>query len=134
MIASHRIAAVPVPAEATGPGGNGSCVPACASGAIAFSISVKTFFVAALKTCIPTVTAIADEPSCARTIVNTSLDTFVHRATSAFKVDGAVFAGHNTTLNGAAGNFEPSPDATVNEVPDVAGDGAVATVENAKFA
>jgi hypothetical protein len=36
-------------------------------------------------------------------------------------------------LNGAVGNLAPSPAATTSDVPDVAGDGAVATVLTAKF-
>lgn len=52
----------------------------------------------------------------------------VTRTISAFAVVGCVDAGHTVALNGAAGNFAPSPDATVSDVPAVGGDGAVATM------
>jgi hypothetical protein len=67
-------------------------------------------------------------------IVNVSDDRAVTRTISAFDGSGRAVAGHTVALNGAAGNREPSPDATTNDVPDEAGDGAVATELIAKFA
>jgi hypothetical protein len=46
---------------------------------------------------------------------------------------GSVSTGHTVALNGASGNLVPCPEATTRAVPDAAGDGAVATVEYAKF-
>lgn len=62
-----------------------------------------------------------------------SVEMFVTRTISAFVESGCDPVGHTTALNGTEGNFVPSPDATVSDVPEVAGDGAVATVEYAKF-
>lgn len=76
---------------------------------------------------------LALEPSWARVIVNVSVATAVTLTTSAFADVGCALAGHTVALNGAAGNLAPSPAATTSDVPDDAGDGAVATVEYAKF-
>jgi hypothetical protein len=73
------------------------------------------------------------EPSCVRVIVSVSVATAVTRTISAFAAVGCVLVGQTVALNGAAGNLDPSPGATVNDVPEFAGDGAVATVEYARF-
>jgi hypothetical protein len=99
----------------------------------AASISVSDF--AVMFTAIWSFTPIlrAVELSCARVIVKVSVALAVTRTTSAFVVVGCTLAGQTTALNGATGNFAPSPGATINEVPDVAGTGAVAMTEYAKF-
>jgi hypothetical protein len=52
---------------------------------------------------------------------------------SALTVLGWEPAGQTVALNGVGGNLVPSPDCTIKEVPELAGEGAVATVEKAKF-
>lgn len=72
-------------------------------------------------------------PSCARVIVSVSVDIPVTRTISAFVVDGSSPAGQIVALNGTAGNNDPCPAVTTRDVPDDAGEGAVATVPTAKF-
>ena len=87
---------------------------------------------------VATVRAVVDY--CARVIVNVSDVRAVTRTISATPLDdsGAVPDGIRVTLYAPAvagsGNFAPSPVVTTNDVPDVAGDGAVAMREAAKFA
>lgn len=52
----------------------------------------------------------------------------VTRTISALEEVGLLLAGQMVALNGTAGKRAPSPAATTNEVPDVAGLGAVAIV------
>lgn len=59
--------------------------------------------------------------------------TLVTRTISAFAAVGAVPAGQMTALKGTAGNSAPPAAVTTREVPVVAGEGAVATSETAKF-
>ena len=76
----------------------------------------------------------ADEFSCVRSIVNTSPDTFITRTISAFVLNGRTLGGQTVQLKGVGeGKNAPCPVATVNVVPDGAGNGAIATVEYAKF-
>ena len=77
----------------------------------------------------------AAEPSCARTIVNVSVEIPVTRTTSRNPGidEGGIQPGTTTALNGTAGNSAPSPALTVNVVPLVAGDGGVTTELNAKL-
>src|SRR2546426_2553414 len=77
--------------------------------------------------------ALAVVPSCVLVIVNVSPEIAVTRTISALVVNGWSPTGHTVTLNGGVGNFVPSPVWTTNDVPVSAGDGAVATVEYAKF-
>ena len=58
-----------------------------------------------------------------------SVETVVTLIISEFAVVGWAPAGQTVALKGTAGNLLPSPEATTNEVPVSAGDGAVATVE-----
>jgi hypothetical protein len=53
----------------------------------------------------------------------------VTRMISALDARGLVAVGQTVQLNGGSGKRSPCPLATTNEVPLVAGDGAVATVE-----
>ena len=62
-----------------------------------------------------------------------SVDFTVTLTISALRAVGIDLAGHTTQLNGGAGNLAPAPVATTIVVPDVDGDGAVATVLAAKF-
>ena len=57
----------------------------------------------------------------------------VTKTISALVIKGSVFAGHTVAENGGVGNIAPSPLATIKNVPLVAGTGAVATVEYARF-
>jgi hypothetical protein len=57
----------------------------------------------------------------------------VTRTISAFAGVGKTDPGHTVALKGTAGNRVPSPAVTTSDVPDAAGEGAVATVETAKF-
>ena len=77
----------------------------------------------------------AAEPSCARTIVNVSVEIPVTRTTSRNPGidEGGIQPGMATALNGVAGKSAPSPALTVNVVPLVAGDGAVTTALTAKL-
>jgi hypothetical protein len=75
----------------------------------------------------------AELPSWARTIVNESVACAVTRTISALVESGCAPAGQIVALKGTAGKRAPSPEATTSDVPEVAGDGAVATVEYAKF-
>jgi hypothetical protein len=59
---------------------------------------------------------------------------FVTRTISLFAGVGSVAAGQMVALNGTAGNLVPWPAVTTREVPEVAGDGAVATRLTAKLA
>jgi ribosomal protein L18E len=77
----------------------------------------------------PITTVRAELPSTARVSVNVSVLIVVTSAISAFVVVGWLPDGQMVTLNGAAGNFAPSAAATISDVPELAGDGAVATVE-----
>src|SRR5262252_7329690 len=79
------------------------------------------------------ITVRALDPSCARASVSVSVEIAVQRAISAFVASGITPMGQTVTLNGGVGNFAPSPAATTSDVPLAAGDGAVATVEYAKF-
>jgi hypothetical protein len=71
-------------------------------------------------------------PSCARTMVNVVPTMAVTRMISALAFVGDADAGQTVQLKGAAGNV--AADATSKDVPVVAGDGATATVEYARFA
>jgi len=75
----------------------------------------------------------ADDPSCARVIVSVSVEMAVTRTTSAFDGIGCEDAGHTVALKGGVGNLVPCPAVTTSDVPEVAGEGAVATAETAKF-
>ena len=99
-----------------------------------FSTSVSVLAVIAASIAYEVVTDFALVPSCARVIVNASVDMAVTRTISAFEAVGSELAGYKTALNGTDGNLLPSPLVTCNEVPDVAGEGAVATRLAAKFA
>jgi hypothetical protein len=57
----------------------------------------------------------------------------VTRTTSALDAIGMTPAGHTVALNGVAGQSAPPPTASVSDVPLAAGEGAVKTVEYAKF-
>jgi hypothetical protein len=105
----------------------------CPAVVIAFSMSVSDLAVTFWAIWSFATIVLAAELSCARTIVSVSTDFAVTRITSAFVVVGCTPVGHTTALNGAAGNFAPSPGATIRVVPDAAGDGAVATTLYAKF-
>lgn len=98
-------------------------------------MSVSIFAVTATKTWSPATIVRAEVPSCVRAIVNVSAapGRAVARTISAFAFVGCVPTGHTTALNGTAGKFAPSPEATTRLVPLVAGLGAVATVLKAKF-
>ena len=78
----------------------------------------------------PTMTDRAGLDSCARTIVNTSPPAGVILTISAL-VGSGLDPGKMTALPEV--NREPCPAVTVNVVPDVAGDGAVATADRVKF-
>jgi hypothetical protein len=95
------------------------------------SVNVLTVMVAAIWS--PMMTVLAEELSWARVIVNVSVEIAVTRTISAFAVVGCVLAGQIVALNGVAGNFVPSAAVTTRLVPDDAGDGAVATRDEAKF-
>jgi hypothetical protein len=62
-------------------------------------------------------------------IVNVSVVTLVTRTISALVASGCAPAGQIVALKGAVGKRVPSPAATTSDVPDAAGDGAVAIVE-----
>jgi hypothetical protein len=81
----------------------------------------------------PAVIAIALVDSCARVIVNVSVEIPVTRTISALAAVGGVLGGQTVALNGVAGNKVPVPAATTKDVPLVVGEGAVATVDCAKF-
>lgn len=70
----------------------------------------------------------ADEPSCVRTIVSVSVEMAETRTNSEFALVGLAPVGHTVAIRPTA-NFVPSPDCTTNDVPLLAGLGAVATVE-----
>lgn len=108
-----------------------SALPAAAPTAPSISVSDFAVMVAAIWS--PIMIDRAEVASCERVIVSVSDEMFVTRTISAFDVVGCELAGHTVALKGVAGNFDPSPDATTSDVPDEAGDGAVATVEYAKF-
>src|SRR4029078_5725405 len=83
----------------------------------------------------PTTIVRADVPSCARTIVSVSVERAVTVTISAFDGSGYPAPDGNTVAwNGGAGNLPPCPDPTTSDAPEVAGDGAVATVEIARLA
>ena len=81
----------------------------------------------------PTMIDLADEPSCVRAIVNVSVEIIVTLTISAFVEFDCTPVGHTVALNGGVGNLVPCPAATTSVVPEVAGDGAVATEDKAKF-
>lgn len=76
---------------------------------------------------------LAIEFSWALSIVKVSVAIAVTLIISAFVVIGFAPAIQTVALKGGVGNKAPSPAATTKEVPEVAGEGAVATVETAKF-
>jgi hypothetical protein len=73
--------------------------------------------------------------SWALTIVNVSVEIPVTLTISAFDEVGEFPEpeGYSTALNGGVGKLAPVPAATTKLVPEVAGDGAVATVDTEKF-
>src|SRR5215831_1240722 len=73
-------------------------------------------------------------PSCALTIVKVSVALPVTRTISALAVVGVAPVAQTVALKGGNGNSAPCPEPTVKLVPDVAGEGAVATAPIAKFA
>jgi predicted component of type VI protein secretion system len=83
----------------------------------------------------PTAIDCAVEPSNARVMVQVSPATRVHCTTSAVAAVGSRPgpARYRVAVNGVAGSSDPVPVATTRVSPDVAGDGAVATVVTAKF-
>jgi hypothetical protein len=81
----------------------------------------------------PTKIVRAVELSTARVNVSTSPTCPVTVATSELDADGLVFAGQIVTLNGNSENFVPCPVVTVSVTPEIAGDGATATLLSAKF-
>jgi hypothetical protein len=97
-------------------------------------VSTRVFFVIAAAMENEVVTDWALVPSWARTIVNVSVETAVTRTISAFAAVGDDADGHRVALNGTAGAEAPSPDWTTSDVPEVAGDGAVATVADHRLA
>jgi hypothetical protein len=98
----------------------------------ACSRSFRSLAVMAPAIWSPTTTVRALEPSCARVIVSTSPTMFVTVTISALLLIGKVAVAQMTAFRPMT-KFAPSPAATVTEVPDVAGDGATATVEYPKF-
>jgi hypothetical protein len=76
----------------------------------------------------PTTMLRAVVPSCARVIVSVSFVTAVTSTISALEANGCEPVGKMVTSNGGVGNRDPWPAVTVSDVPEDAGDGAVATV------
>lgn len=66
-------------------------------------------------------------------MVNVSVDIAVTRTISALVVSGCTPAGQMVALNGTVGKMVPCPAVTTSDVPDVAGEGAVATWLYEKF-
>jgi hypothetical protein len=77
----------------------------------------------------PTKIPLEFDPSWARVIVKVSVEIAVTLTISALNEVGWAFDGQTVALKGGVGNKVPWPDATTKEVPDTAGDGAVAIVE-----
>lgn len=97
------------------------------------SVSVLTVIVAAIWS--PATMVRALDPSCVRTMVQLSPLPFdVTRMISALEASGCTLAGQTVQLKGAAGKRAPAPVVTDKVVPDVGGDGAVATALMAKLA
>jgi hypothetical protein len=76
----------------------------------------------------------ADVDSWVLVIVRVSVEIAVTLTISEFVDVAPALAGAIVALNGAVGNRAPCPAVTTSEVPDVAGDGAVATRLLAKLA
>ena len=107
------------------------CPPSALSTTLSTSVTVLAVMVAAIWS--PTMTVRAEVLSCIRVMVKVSVLIFVTLTISAFAVVGCTPVGQIVALNGTAGNFVPSPAVTTRDVPLVAGEGAVATSEYAKF-
>jgi len=76
----------------------------------------------------PTTMLLAEDPPCARVIVSVSPAIAVTSTISALEDDGCDPVGKMVALNGGVPNRDPWPDVTVSDVPEDAGEGAVATV------
>src|ERR1035437_8222979 len=72
--------------------------------------------------------------SCARVMVRMSPVTTVTRTISALAHVGDTPGGHTVAENGVAGKLAPSPEWTVSDVPEVAGERGMATVVRVKLA
>lgn len=70
----------------------------------------------------------AEDPDCARVIVSVSFAIAVTSTISALEDEGCEPAGKMMALNGGVPNRDPWPAVTASDVPEDAGDGAVATV------
>ena len=97
-------------------------------------MSVRAFDVTPTRSRSPTAIALALVPSWVRVIVRVSVERAVTRTISELVRVSTVPGGPTVALNETAGIDAPSPAATINEVPDVAGLGAVATVVSIRFA
>jgi hypothetical protein len=98
------------------------------------SMSVSSFAVSVAAIWSPTTTVRARVTiSVARVMVSVSVEMPVTRTISVLAGEGTEPAGQIVALNGGVGNRDPCPAVTTREVPEVAGDGAVATVEMARF-
>ena len=71
--------------------------------------------------------------SCTRLIVSVSVLMPVTRTISALAGVGRASTGQTDALKGGAGKRVPWPLATTSDVPELAGEGAVATVDTAKL-
>jgi hypothetical protein len=70
----------------------------------------------------------AEDPRWARVIVNVSPATALTSTISELDASGCDPVGQIVAYNGGVPNRDPWPDATVSDVPEDAGEGAVATV------
>lgn len=110
----------------TVPVNDGDASGAFKASEVSISVRVLTVIVAAIWSPVTTVRALDD--SCVRVIVSVSVEMAVTRTISALLDKGLTPVGQIVALKGGVGNLAPSPEATTSDVPDVAGEGAVATV------